>query len=299
MQKRTYEPRETVFCPVKLPTEFPIVCMHIDHWYTENRAVNMLHFHNCLQIGYCYEGSGYSLVEGKLTEFESGNVTVIPANTQHHIVSHPNTVSRWIWLYLDPFTFVPDLHPTYAKGLMRIFFGDEAMPFILCKDDQNEMINITHAIINEMENRDKGYQDIVRLQTHAFLILLLRAASGIDASSFAVAQTTMQIIAPAVQYIALHYMENISIQELGRLCHVSTTHLRRVFRHVMKCSPLEYLQMVRLEAACILLFRSDLSVLEVGNQVGFPTVTSFTRQFKKLMQTTPGQWRKQSRNAKK
>ena len=109
----------------------------------------------------------------------------------------------------------------------------------------------------------------------------------------------MQIIAPAVQYIALHYMENISIQELGRLCHVSTTHLRRVFRHVMKCSPLEYLQMVRLEAACILLFRSDLSVLEVGNQVGFPTVTSFTRQFKKLMQTTPGQWRKQSRNAKK
>lgn len=36
----------------------------------------------------------------------------------------------------------------------------------------------------------------------------------------------MQIIAPAVQYIALHYMENISIQELGRLCHVSTTHLR-------------------------------------------------------------------------
>ena len=121
MQKRTYKPRETVFCPVKLPTEFPIVCMHIDHWYTENRAVNMLHFHNCLQIGYCYEGSGYSLVEGKLTEFESGNVTVIPANTQHHIVSHPNTVSRWIWLYLDPFAFVPDLHPTYAKGLMRIF----------------------------------------------------------------------------------------------------------------------------------------------------------------------------------
>ena len=177
MQKRTYKPRETVFCPVKLPTEFPIVCMHIDHWYTENRAVNMLHFHNCLQIGYCYEGSGYSLVEGKLTEFESGNVTVIPANTQHHIVSHPNTVSRWIWLYLDPFAFVPDLHPTYAKGLMRIFFGDEAMPFILCKDDQNEMINIAHAIINEMENRDKGYQDIVRLQTHAFLILLFHCGN--------------------------------------------------------------------------------------------------------------------------
>ena len=116
MQKRTYKPRETVFCPVKLPTEFPIVCMHIDHWYTENRAVNMLHFHNCLQIGYCYEGSGYSLVEGKLTEFESGNVTVIPANTQHHIVSHPNTGCTWIRLPLFP-TFIQ----LTQKGLCEFF----------------------------------------------------------------------------------------------------------------------------------------------------------------------------------
>lgn len=296
MQKRTFEPKETVFCPVKLPVDFPILCMRTDHWYTENQAVNMLHFHNCLQIGYCYEGNGHSLVEGRLMEFESGNVTVIPAKAQHHIVSHPGTVSRWIWLYLDPFTFIPNLHPTHSKALMRIFFGEKVMAFVLHKNDQNEMINITQAIINELENKDEGYGDIVRLQTHAFLLLLLRAASGLHPAAPAAMQTQMQLIAPAVQYIALHYMDNISIMELAELCHVSTTHLRRVFHRVMNCAPLEYLQMIRLEAACLLLFSSELSILEVSGQVGFPTVTSFTRQFQKLLHTTPGKWRKQRRS---
>ena len=91
-------------------------------------------------------------------------------------------------------------------------------------------------------------------------------------------------------------MENIRVEELAALCHISPTHLRRVFQRVMKCTPLEYLQMVRLEAACLLLFRTDLSVLEVGSQVGFPTATSFTRQFRKVIKTTPGRWRRQSRN---
>ena len=296
MQNRTSLPTRTIFCPVKLPVDFPILCMRTDHWYTENQGASMFHFHNCLQIGYCYEGSGYSIVEGSLIPFCSGCVTVIPARIQHLVVSQPNSVSRWIWLYLDPFTVVPQLHPTHARDLMRIFFGEKALPFILHQEDQDEMIAIMRVIISELENQNEDHQHIVRLQTHAFLLLLLRAASQLRQEPSAPLQTHMPIIAPAVQHIAFHYMDNITVTEMAQLCHISTTHLRRVFNRVMKCTPLEYLQTVRLEAACLLLFRSDLSVLEIGTRVGFSTSTSFTRQFKNLMQITPGQWRHQSRS---
>lgn len=60
---------------------------------------------------------------------------------------------------------------------------------------------------------------------------------------------------------------------------------------IMNCSPLEYLQGIRLEAACGMLLYTDHSVLDIGNQAGFATPTSFTRQFKKQYGTTPGQWR--------
>ena len=295
MQKRTSELTEMIFCPIELPMDFPILCMRTDHWYTENQTVNMLHFHNCLQIGYCYDGSGHSLVEGHLQKFKSGNITVIPAKAKHHIISHSGTVSRWIWLYLDPFTLIPNLQHTHVKALMRIFFGEKVMALMVHKNDQNKMINIIQTIISELENKAEGYCDIVRLQVHTFLLLFLRAASVLQPITPVATQAQTQLIAPALQHISLNYMNKISVVELAALCHISTTHLRRMFHRVMNCAPLEYLQMIRLEAACILLFNSDLSILEISIQVGFPTLTSFTRQFKKLLQTTPDKWRRQRR----
>ena len=59
----------------------------------------------------------------------------------------------------------------------------------------------------------------------------------------------------------------------------------------MECSPLDYLQLTRMEAACALLMHTDTSVLEVGSRAGFATPTSFTRQFKKTFGMTPGKWR--------
>ena len=39
----------------------------------------------------------------------------------------------------------------------------------------------------------------------------------------------------------------------------------------MECSPLDYLQLTRMEAACALLMHTDTSVLEVGSRAGFAT----------------------------
>lgn len=295
MQNRTYLLPESIYCPVKLPADFPILLARTDHWYMENQDIQMYHFHNCIQIGYCYEGSGHTIVEGRLSPFESGNVTVLPAKAQHLVVTNQALISRWVWLYLDPFNLLPDMHPVHSRHLMQMLLGQEEMPFTL-QQDSEEMLHMIHGIIKEMENRETGYQDVVRLQMHAFLLMLLRKASQLPEASVKKAQTQMQIIAPAVEHIALHYMDHVTVEEMASMCHISCTHLRRVFTRVMKCSPLEYLQQVRLEAACVLLFRSDLPVPEIGSRVGFPTTTSFNRQFKKLMKTTPNQWRRRGRS---
>lgn len=89
----------------------------------------------------------------------------------------------------------------------------------------------------------------------------------------------------------MHYMEPVTVPHLAQLCHISPTHLRRMFRAIMDCTPLDYLQLTRMEAACAMLLHTDRSVLEIGAQAGFATGTSFTRQFKKAFGTTPGQWR--------
>ncbi|NLB90650.1 MAG: helix-turn-helix transcriptional regulator, partial [Clostridiales bacterium] len=101
----------------------------------------------------------------------------------------------------------------------------------------------------------------------------------------------LQPIASAIDYISSNYMHDVSVEHIAQLCHMSTSHFRRVFKDLMGWSPLDYVQTVRIDKACALLYDCNLSVTEIGIQVGFSTPSSFGRQFKKRMGMSPSQWR--------
>jgi len=54
---------------------------------------------------------------------------------------------------------------------------------------------------------------------------------------------------------------------------------------------LAYVNHVRLEAACRLLGANAAPVREVAARCGFPTLSTFNRNFMEAMGTTPQQWR--------
>ena len=67
----------------------------------------------------------------------------------------------------------------------------------------------------------------------------------------------MDMISRSQDYISDHYMEDIRIDELAEYCHISETHLRRIFTTYMKMSPLEYINTIRIQAACDYLKKTD------------------------------------------
>lgn len=293
MQKQPSLPPEIKFCRLELPLEFPIALMSEDKWYSAQQSGVMLHFHNCLQVGYCQEGQGYTMIDGVLYPYEKGSVSIIPAKAPHFCTSQRNIVSRWKWLYLDILGLLPRTDHNKENALLAILYGKDKLPYTISWADNPQIIHIVQSIIFELEGREQGYHTAVRGLVQAFSAILIRMASTASPSAEGGLGTSLQLIAPAVEYITLHYTENITVPQLAGLCHISPTHLRRMFRKIMDCSPLEYLQLTRMEAACALLTHADISVLEVGSRAGFATGTCFTRQFKKIFGTTPGQWRLQ------
>ncbi len=77
-------------------------------------------------------------------------------------------------------------------------------------------------------------------------------------------------IEPAISYIAGNYMNEISVGMLAGLCHVSVSHFRRLFRQVLGWAPQEYIQIVRIDRACAMLYNRDCSVTEISSSVGLP-----------------------------
>ena len=91
-------------------------------------------------------------------------------------------------------------------------------------------------------------------------------------------------------------MQQFPIEVLADMCHLSVTHFRRTFNTIMGISPLEFVNNTRIEHACLLLSSTDSSILEIAEQVGFHSVSSFNRAFVKLMDCSPREWRKRNTN---
>lgn len=76
-------------------------------------------------------------------------------------------------------------------------------------------------------------------------------------------------------------------------CGLSVSHFARAFRRTFGTPPHHYLVLRRVERAKVLLSHSGCALSKVAQQAGFSDQASFSRTFKAVVGTTPGQWRRQ------
>jgi AraC-like DNA-binding protein len=87
------------------------------------------------------------------------------------------------------------------------------------------------------------------------------------------------------------YGEPLSVTDLARSCYIGTGHLRRLFQAAFHKSPQDYLNDYRVNMAGNHLSTTDRSVADIALACGFPTLSSFNRQFRKRKQCAPREWR--------
>ena len=98
-------------------------------------------------------------------------------------------------------------------------------------------------------------------------------------------------IAEALDYVRVEYANPIKVEDLANVCHMSETHFRRVFEAYMNMSPMDYINLVRVQRACDIMKKTDDSMDIVAQKSGFTTTSTFNRNFKKFLNTSPYQWK--------
>lgn len=93
------------------------------------------------------------------------------------------------------------------------------------------------------------------------------------------------------EYIDSHYAENPSTQDLARIANFSPYHFIHLFHDEMGLPPHAYLTQVRVVRAKELLSQG-WPISQVALETGFVDQSHLTRQFKRMMGVTPGQYRK-------
>ncbi|TWU28330.1 AraC family transcriptional regulator [Bythopirellula polymerisocia] len=102
-----------------------------------------------------------------------------------------------------------------------------------------------------------------------------------------------QRLSQAITHISNHFAEKITLDSLASLVHLSVSQFNRTFKQLFKITPAQYINRVRINAACSQLRSTSDSIETIASRTGFCDASHFVRQFKKVMNLTPKTYREQ------
>lgn len=240
------------------------------------------HTHYCSEIFYVTEGNGQFQIEDKVYPVHAHDVVIVNPNVVHTELSHNSNPLAYIVLGLEDV----ELTSTEEK--------DVSFCILSLKEIKEIVRFYFDQIIKEMKETSPDSQVLCRNLTENLIIHLSRQAN------FAVTLAPIQKRNPRVcitvrQYIDNHFKENISLDMLAELSHVSKYHMVHVFTEEYGISPINYLIYKRIEEGKKLLQTTDYSLALIGRTLGFSSPSYFSQAFKKQVQCTPMEYRKKSR----
>src|SRR5262244_1601769 len=85
--------------------------------------------------------------------------------------------------------------------------------------------------------------------------------------------------------------EPISLRDMSRVAYLSTFHFNRVFHQITGLPPNKFISAMRLDEAKRLLLNTNLSITDICFEVGYNSLSTFTRRFTQRVVLGPREFR--------
>jgi len=108
-------------------------------------------------------------------------------------------------------------------------------------------------------------------------------------------EAVLRVLNFAVETWDAEGIRRLSMEEVTAVAHCSSMHLSRLCKRSLGLSPMQALNLLRLEKAARLLFNTELRIQEVGQKTGFMDPYGFSRAFKNAYTVSPRAYREFAR----
>ncbi|MBP5324179.1 MAG: helix-turn-helix transcriptional regulator [Pseudobutyrivibrio sp.] len=278
----------------EIPSDEYVLALLGESWVQSYGAdtENLLHFHNYMEIGYCYWGNGKLTIEESTVSYKGGIITIIPENIPHETKSLNDGICKWEYLFIDIDNFIRKEMQFHRLIPEEVVKRINNQGYVIQWNQNKNLTALIRSIMEEYREKKPYYKQAVKGYLRAFVAELLRLNEDMSSSLTLEEKRLNSYIERSVNYIAEHFAEEIKMSDVAGECGLSESHFRRIFEESMSMKPLDYLNMIRIDKACELMQTTDYAMEEVGFRVGYQTPSTFNRNFKKLTSKTPYQWKK-------
>mgnify|MGYP003605047774 CR=1 FL=1 len=280
-----------------LPQKEPVLAMMGEEWIRKyGDGIDYQHFHNLMEIGYCKAGYGILSLDEQNLPYEPEMVSVIPRNYPHTTNSEEGTSSYWEFLFLDPEGILRELYPEnelYRNKIIQLVNRAAIFGKI---SEYPQLAGIISEILDEMRYKKEFYVEAINGLLTALIYEIARVNQNQEEVVYSGRKEGMMSISKALTFISINYKETIRIEKLAALCNLSETHFRRIFTEYMNMTPLDYVNMIRVQMACELIRKTNRPMSDIAIKCGYDTTSTFNRNFKNITGVTPYQLKKNAEN---
>ncbi len=287
-----------------------------------NVQFNRLHWHDSLEIFCCIHGNVH--IKTGHTELSLGeeDLMTIGCGVVHEISEGTPNGLQLIFsvepslLRLSPteeyalstvgenalpkeHTDIQAVRTSIARMACLLYFPEDRKPPPVFPVFQNTKKPEETSLFKQNDLPEKGGFSDERwygLHRELYQILLCLSRYKRQAATSARPKKTYERFIQCVELLHQTYDKPISAAFFANKLGFSEPTVYRLFQQHMGVSFNEYLNSVRISAACCLIAESDQSITEIASQCGYNSLSNFYRAFHQLVGCSPREYR-QNRNA--
>lgn len=145
----------------------------------------------------------------------------------------------------------------------------------------------------EMQRLNQGVRNIITKGVLTPEETLARLEAALSRRS-ALSRQARQLVRRAVAFIQQHYASDLTRQDIARHVGLSEDYLSACFREELGLTPIAYLNRYRIKRAKELLRQTDWPIAEIARQVGFTSLSYFSRLFRRETGMAPSEYRRRA-----
>ncbi|MCP5126330.1 MAG: AraC family transcriptional regulator [Gammaproteobacteria bacterium] len=138
---------------------------------------------------------------------------------------------------------------------------------------------------------------LVPLVIDEILIRLLRSPAGPSIAQIGITDSHAQKVSKAISWLKENYATPIKIEELAAISRMSPSSFYSHFKSLTSMSPLQFQKTLRLQEARNLIMTRRVGVSSAGFQVGYASLSQFSREYSRLFGCSPSKDIAQLRSA--
>ena len=246
------------------------------------------HYHPEIELTFMAEGQARLQVGNHVTTCEAGDLVVLGPDLPHDF----NPADPSIRCHFVVVQFRQEVLSGFPELTGVSEFLDGAGGGLLLRKTSMKLAHLFH---------DVGGATAVRRLALLFEILAdLTDARGKEWRPLSRRAVVRQVaegknhqrLQKVIECILENFHRRISLEEMASLVHMAPPSFSRWFRRTVQMTFTDYLNRVRIEECCRRLRSSDKRITMIAKDCGYESFSSFNRQFRRLKQCTPGEWRK-------